>query len=647
MIMPSKEAVIALGAFATAAALALGTAFASVRVIEAYTRDTIADTLQEGGIAWAEVHTDGLLVVLEGTGPTEAERFRALSLVNTLVDATRVIDLLEVEAATEVAPPSFRLELLRNRDEVSVIGLVPLRFGRDDFIRDLTDLSDQMIVADMLEASDHPLPDTWDPAVTLAMAALKLLPVSKVSVGPGQVRVAALAESADAKRRLERQLQEVRPRGVALELEISAPRPVLAPFTLRFTIEDGTPRFDACAADTQSASANIAAAARRAGLTGGINCTLGLGAPSPQWGQAASLGIRELGTLGAGTITLSDSDISLVVPHTIASSAFDQAVGTLESQLPEGFSLRATRLDPPADTAADPDAVTEFVASLSPEGQVLLRGRLTDARIRDTVHSYARARFGSGAVQMAARLEPDLPEGWPLKSLTAVEALAELHSGVATVREDRIELRGVSGNRNSSDAISRIFADQIEQGVDLRIAVSYDERLDPVAMAPTPERCEASISEILAEEQITFGPGSTSIDSAAGRTLDRIADVLRECGALEMEIAGYTDSQGRAETNLSLSQRRAEAVLDGLILRQVLTSGMEARGYGEADPIADNATASGREANRRIEFRLIRPEEPEAEIPTERDPELEAQLEIAAQDADEDTPRPVSRPARD
>ncbi len=71
---------------------------------------------------------------------------------------------------------------------------------------------------------------------------------------------------------------------------------------------------------------------------------------------------------------------------------------------------------------------------------------------------------------------------------------------------------------------------------------------------------------------------------------------------------GFTDSQGRDEMNLSLSQDRAESVLDALRMRRVPVAAFEAVGYGEANPIADNETEEGREANRRIEFSLIVPE---------------------------------------
>ena len=89
--------------------------------------------------------------------------------------------------------------------------------------------------------------------------------------------------------------------------------------------------------------------------------------------------------------------------------------------------------------------------------------------------------------------------------------------------------------------------------------------------------------------------------------MDEIAEILKQCGELKMEIGGHTDSQGREEMNRQLSLERARAVLNELRLRRVLTSTIEAKGYGETAPIADNDTEEGREINRRIEFRIIRP----------------------------------------
>jgi OOP family OmpA-OmpF porin len=73
---------------------------------------------------------------------------------------------------------------------------------------------------------------------------------------------------------------------------------------------------------------------------------------------------------------------------------------------------------------------------------------------------------------------------------------------------------------------------------------------------------------------------------------------------LSVEIAGYTDSSGSATYNLGLSDRRANTVRDYLIRQGVSSDRITARGYGEADPIANNATAEGQERNRRVELHI-------------------------------------------
>jgi len=96
---------------------------------------------------------------------------------------------------------------------------------------------------------------------------------------------------------------------------------------------------------------------------------------------------------------------------------------------------------------------------------------------------------------------------------------------------------------------------------------------------------------------------------------------LRTCPKVKFEIQGHTDSSGSEELNLSLSQKRAESVLSILLTRRVLTSGLTAKGYGSAEPIADNETEDGREENRRIVFKLKSPSSttpvtvPEGQVP--------------------------------
>ena len=70
-------------------------------------------------------------------------------------------------------------------------------------------------------------------------------------------------------------------------------------------------------------------------------------------------------------------------------------------------------------------------------------------------------------------------------------------------------------------------------------------------------------------------------------------------------MAGYTDDSGAADYNQGLSERRAATVRDYLINAGAGETNLSSRGYGEAEPAADNATAAGRAENRRVELRII------------------------------------------
>ena len=650
-----KGPVLMAVSFALALVLAFASAKLAVRAIEHVVARDAQAVLMDNGLDWAGIETDGLLLTLRGEAESEASRFRALSAVATVVAAERVIDATSVAPSVEIAAPRFQIEILRNGLDVSLIGLVPAVLATETIVARIEAIDPEISVVEMLETANHPVPFGWDQAVDFGLQALALIPTSKVSVSADQVEVTGLADSAAQRDTWRERLMRDRPRGLIAGISISAPRPVITPFTLRFVIDESGARFDACAADSSEARAVILRAGRAAGAQGVIECTLGLGSPSPRWQVAAAESIRALGALGAGSVTLSDVDISLNVPHTVSPETLDRAAADLEQRLPDAFALNALRLSPPSGEDTRGDDVVEFVASRDEDGVVLLRGTVIDERSRDAVQALARSEFGLNSVRMNVRIDPDLPEGWSVRSLLAVDTLGQLEHGLARVRPDRFDLRGVSGDATASDTLSRTITEKLGSAAVFNLAIRYDERFDPVAMQPTPARCLRWINETLEDKKITFDPGSASIDSGTSRVMDRIAETLRECGRLEMEVAGHTDSQGRLETNMRLSQQRAEAVVAGLLQRGALVSDFVAAGYGPEFPVADNATADGREANRRIEFRLIGASaeaaaaelgevDPGPQEPVE--PPDESDLEIVVTTGAGDTPRPPVRPQR-
>ncbi|MEW9919740.1 OmpA family protein [Marimonas sp. MJW-29] len=599
----SSILIIAMTFFA-AAVVSLVAANFSVKLIEETSEIGVRDALDDAGLTWAEVQADGLQVTLAGIAPTEALRFQALSTAGSIVDAARVIDEMEVEAQAAIAPPKFSVEILRNDSGISVIGLIPRSTDREGVIDGFKKTARTPDVADLLEQANYPAPDGWEDALAVAISAIGLLPRAKASVEAGRVTVTAIADSTEEKARMEAALRRGTPPGVALTLDIAAPRPVITPFTLRFEIDAGGPRFDSCSADTEEARIRILAAATRAGVTGTPRCTLGLGAPSPSWSEAVAQSIDAVHRLGGGSVTFADADITLVAEPGSDQDTFDRVVGELETSLPEVFALRAKLPKLPDPNQGPP----EFVATLSPEGQVQLRGRVSDAALRQLADSYAKARFGTDRVYTAARIAEDLPSNWAQRVLTGLEALSVLSNGRVLVTPDSLSVTGNTGNPEASNEIASLLSAKLGEGAEYDIDVTYLEKLDPVLGLPTPDECEAQISDVLKGGKINFEPGSATIDASALSIMDDIAEILKQCGDLPLEIQGYTDSQGRESMNLALSQSRAESVLNELRARRVLTGSFTAKGYGEENPIADNGTEEGREANRRIEFKLIRPD---------------------------------------
>jgi OOP family OmpA-OmpF porin len=103
---------------------------------------------------------------------------------------------------------------------------------------------------------------------------------------------------------------------------------------------------------------------------------------------------------------------------------------------------------------------------------------------------------------------------------------------------------------------------------------------------------------------ILFDVDSDRIRPESTPTLEELVSVLDRNRELAVEIEGHTDSDGEDAYNQSLSQRRAEAVVAYLTGRGIAGARLTPVGKGESEPVADNATAAGRQENRRSVVRV-------------------------------------------
>ncbi len=175
-----------------------------------------------------------------------------------------------------------------------------------------------------------------------------------------------------------------------------------------------------------------------------------------------------------------------------------------------------------------------------------------------------------------------------------------------------IELEGGRGNGYVGPTRWTVTATAPEYTVaveDAEVLSGGDARVE-LTISPLKKLEKVRVEEtgIVLLEQVFFDTGKATLRPGSPEVLDEVVSAieqLRPGVGGQVEVQGHTDSVGSDEGNLSLSQRRAEAVRTYLVDNGVDPDRLSARGYGEAKPKTTNRTPEGRQANRRVEFVFV------------------------------------------
>lgn len=137
------------------------------------------------------------------------------------------------------------------------------------------------------------------------------------------------------------------------------------------------------------------------------------------------------------------------------------------------------------------------------------------------------------------------------------------------------------------------------ENVDIPVSTGYLEVEKNIGLKKVVVGSKIVLKNIFFDfDKATLRPESTA-------ELDRLIKLLNDIPSLRIELSGHTDNRGKDEYNQNLSERRAKAVVDYLIQKEINTSRLEYKGYGEIQPIATNDTDEGRQLNRRTEFKVL------------------------------------------
>jgi outer membrane protein OmpA-like peptidoglycan-associated protein len=235
------------------------------------------------------------------------------------------------------------------------------------------------------------------------------------------------------------------------------------------------------------------------------------------------------------------------------------------------------------------EMVRQARANAAEKARLRKQAALTAAQ-RDSIAAKAREDSLTQAAALAAKAEKARQD-----SITQAAEAAEREAQLRAEAEGReAQLRADAEQKRIADSVALADANK-------RLA---EER----ARRSAAEQQMLSTGMIILDG-VFFVTGKAEIQLNSRGYLTTLAKMLVRYPKLRMEIGGHTDNTGNLQTNLTLSQKRAEAVFMFLhnlepSLAQMLTT----KGYGPTEPKADNSTAAGREVNRRVELKVLNPE---------------------------------------
>ena len=315
--------------------------------------------------------------------------------------------------------------------------------------------------------------------------------------------------------------------------------------------------------------------------------TLARGAP-PRFDNAALLLVDQIGKLKEGKIALSDTSVSL--------SGLAREIGSREAivaalrNLPEGYSVKENAIKaPPYVFQANKDPVANTIT---------LAGYVPDNAVHAAIVAAVGRKFFSGKLVDNLKASVGAPQGFSNAVVAALGALSRVSTGSLVISDREVKLSG--------DALYAVAADQIRDGLGGELPQGWTSKAEvsvkPVASGVDPTVCQQLFFDLLGKARIKFESGRATIDKDSMGLLDRLIETALRCPTANIEVAGHTDSDGDDNTNMALSEKRAQAVAEYLIKAGLPADRLKAVGYGSSQPVAVNDTDEGKAKNRRIDF---------------------------------------------
>lgn len=259
--------------------------------------------------------------------------------------------------------------------------------------------------------------------------------------------------------------------------------------------------------------------------------------------------------------------------------------------------------------ARDP-MVTRYAAAEATRAQQALRRAEAAAlseRGRDEVahRSYVAQQLAAAAVAHAdaRNAEQRLQQANSARERIILEArtrdatAAQSQAQRAQQEAQQAQQQAQQAEQQAQQAQRQVSAAQMAAAEQERRAQELQRQLQEFSTKQTDRGSVVTLGS-----DVLFDFNKAELRPGARRSVQRLAEVLQQHPDRKVTVEGFTDSTGSAEYNMELSRRRAEAVRDALAREGVPEENIEVTPHGQDYPVADNATATGRQMNRRVEI---------------------------------------------
>ena len=336
------------------------------------------------------------------------------------------------------------------------------------------------------------------------------------------------------------------------------------------------------------------------------------GAPA-EIDQAIALAADLLADLPEGKVMLIDDKLTvsgalaegeegLALYSKLQQTIKDADLGSIEIAM----QIDEPKSAPPAPaplSSSSSEEIDGFAIRKTEDGVALL-GAVPSVAIKDDILGLAHRKFGYRAVNDALAIrEGDsiagLAEADYKQITTAVlQAVSRLDKGEASLSSEGLSLNGEAFYEGALAELQASLKEALPESISFQSDLAVSEPGEAVDA----DACQALMRTALEQNTILFDSGQATISTDSYGLLDGLIYTAKRCPQSEIQIEGYTDSDGDEQANQMLSEQRASAVVSYLADAGLQGDRLQAKGFGESNPVASNDTPEGKARNRRIEF---------------------------------------------